>query len=169
MRMGIGEKEKTRNFVSPILELAIVIRDRLVLVKSPRAAQIEACPGARVGGIFRRSGRNQPASVPAAKLVALDVEQFQHYRINRGGRVSEPRHRKRSRRAVDRQYRNYGADDRPRRKPACLPRPLITEEQGPASGLVPQRPADAASKEILPYHRSRFSFCFLEELIGIQV
>src|ERR1700686_3019618 len=33
---------------------------------------------------------------------------------------------------------------------------------------MPQRPAEAASEEILPYNRSRLPFSLLEELIGIQ-
>ena len=49
--MEIGEEETSRNFVSPVFELAIIVRSHLVVVKSPRVAQIERSPGARIGRI----------------------------------------------------------------------------------------------------------------------
>src|SRR5579863_5940490 len=157
---GIGEEKPDGNFVLAAAEFAVPVGGELIVVITSLTADGEGAGCGVAAG-------NQETVGGATELIALELKQLEHHRIDGRRGVAEKRLGNRGLRAVRGKRRNGGADESTWRKAADLPRALIVDEEI-AELFLHDGPAHAAAKNILFDSGSREALAVEEEIVCVQ-
>src|SRR5262249_33469122 len=139
---------------------AVPVRGELIIGVFSRAANRECSSGWITGG-------NQKTVGCTAALVALEIQEFSHDRIECRGFIFQESLRNGNIRTIRPEGRNRRTNEGARREPAALPRALIIHKEI-AQLFLANRSTEARAKNILFDNRSCLALPVQKEVVRIE-